>query len=46
MAATSTDKSTTTANAKGKSEYENLRDTRVAQMAAMFEPIKLALQEL
>jgi hypothetical protein len=46
MAATSTDKSTATTDAKGKSEYEVLRDTRVAQMAAMFEPVKLALQEV
>jgi hypothetical protein len=46
MAATSSSKSTGGANAEGKSEYEVQRDTRVAQMAAMFDPVKLALREL
>jgi hypothetical protein len=46
MAATSTSKSTGGADAEGKSEYEVHRDTRVAQMAAMLDPVKLALREL
>jgi hypothetical protein len=46
MAATSTNKSIETADAEGKSKYEVLRDTQMAQMAAIFEPVKLALREL
>jgi hypothetical protein len=46
MAATSTLKSTGGADAEGKSEYEVHQDTRVVQMAAMLDPVKLALREL
>jgi hypothetical protein len=33
-------------DAVNKSEYEIMRDTRVAQMAAKLKPVELALQRL
>jgi hypothetical protein len=40
------EKSSRPSDAMTKSEYEIIRDTRVAQMAARLKPIELALQRL